>query len=66
MNAWRRFASGYDHPGLVHSVMDFTPSPRLEKGKKALSNSSIGPLSDGITMGASSTFDRLMISMGTQ
>ena len=32
-------SSSYDHPGLVHSDVDFTPSPRHDKNKKALSNS---------------------------
>ena len=59
-------SSGYDGPGLVHSDMDFKPSPRHEKSKKALSDSPTRPMSDGITMGASSTYDRLMMSMGTQ
>ena len=59
-------SSGYDHPGLAHSDMDFIPSPRQEKSKKAKSNSLSRPVSDGITMGASSTFDKLMMSMGTQ
>ena len=58
--------SGYDGPGLMHSDMDFTPSPRQKKSKKALSDSPTRPLSDGITIGASSTYDRLMMSMGTQ
>ena len=34
--------------------------------KKALSNSPTRPISDGITVGASSMFDRWMMSMGTQ
>ena len=59
-------SSSYDHPGLVHSDVDFTPSPRKEKSKKALSNSPSRPMSDGITVGASSMFDRLMMSMGTR
>ena len=46
-------SSGLDHPGIMHSDTDFTPSPRQEKNKKAMS---------GITMGASSTIDRLMMS----
>ena len=32
-------SSGFDHPGLLHSDTDFTPSPRQEKSKKAMSNS---------------------------
>ena len=50
----------------MHSDMDFTPSPRKEKSKKALSDSPTRPMSDGITMGASSTYDRLMMSTGTK
>ena len=50
----------------MHSDMDFTPSPRQEKSKKALSDSPTRPMSDGITMGVSSTYDRLMMSMGIQ
>ena len=46
--------------------MDFTPCPRHDKCKKALSNSPTRPVSDGITVGESSSFDRLMMSMGTQ
>ena len=57
-------SSGYDGPGLMHSGIDFTPSPRQEKSKKALSDSSTRPMSDGITMGVSSTYDMLMMSMG--
>ena len=56
-------SSGYD--GL-YSDMDFTPSPRQEKSKKALSDSPTRPMLDGITMGASSTHDRLMMSMDLQ
>ena len=57
-------SSGFDHPGLVHSDTDFTPSPRQEKGKKAMSSSPSIPMSDKINMGTFSTFDRLMMSMG--
>ena len=59
-------SSGYDGTGLMHSVLDFTPSPRLERSKKALSDSPTRPMSDWITVGASSSYDRLMMSMGTQ
>ena len=59
-------SSGYDGLGLMHSGMDFTPSPRQEKSEKALSHSPTRPMSDGITMGVSSTYDRLMMSVGTQ
>ena len=56
--------SGFDHPGLVHSDTDFTPSPRQEKGKKAMSSVPSIPMSDKINMETFSTFDRLMMSMG--
>ena len=59
-------SSGYDGPALMHSDMDFTRNPRQEKSNKALSDSPTRPMSDGITMGASLTYIRLMISMGTQ
>ena len=59
-------SSSYGHPDLAHSDVDFTPCPRNDKSKKALSNSPTRPMSDGITVGVSSTFDRLMMSMGTQ
>ena len=59
-------SSGYDGPGLMHSDMDFTPSPTQEKSKKASSDSPTRPMSDGITMGALSSYDRLMMSMGAQ
>ena len=59
-------SSGHDGLGFMHSDMDFTPSPRQDKSKKALSDSPTRPMSDGITMGASSTYNRLMMSMGTQ
>ena len=50
-------SSEYDGPGLLHSDMDFTPSPRQEKSKKAMSDSPTRPMSDGRTMGASSTYE---------
>ena len=56
--------SSYDIPRLVHSDVDFTPSPRHEKNKKALSNPPFRPMSDGITVGASSTFDRQIMIGG--
>ena len=59
-------SSSYDHPEIAHSDVDFTPSPRNDKSKKALSNSPTRPMSDGIAVGASATFDRLTMSMGTQ
>ena len=49
----------------MDSDTDFTHSPRQEKNKKAMSNSPSRPMSGGITMGTSSTIDRLMMSMGT-
>ena len=58
--------AGFDHPGIMHSDTNITPSPRREKNKEAMSNSPLRPMSDGITMRASSTFDRLMMSMGMQ
>ena len=60
------FSSGYDHPGLAHTDMEFTPSPRQENSENAMPNSLSRPVSDGITTGASSTFNRLMMSTGTQ
>ena len=59
-------SSGFDHPVLMHSDTDFKPSPRMEKSKKAMSNSPSRPMSDAITMETSSLFDRLMRSVGTQ
>ena len=59
-------SSSYDHPEIAHSDVDFTPCPRNDKSKKALSNSPTRPMSDGITVVVPSTFDRLMMSIGTQ
>ena len=63
-------SSIYDHPEIAHSDVDFTPCPRNDTSKKALSNSPTRPMSDGggchCAVGVSSTFDRLMMSMGTQ
>ena len=59
-------SSSYDHPERTHPDVDFTPCPRNDMSKKALSTSPTRPMSYGITMGASSTFDRLMMSMGKQ
>ena len=59
-------ASSYDHPEITHPDVDVTPCPRNDMSRKALSNSPTRPMSDGITIGASSTFDRLMMSMGKQ
>ena len=59
-------SSGFDHLGLRHRDTDFNPSPKQEKNKKAMSTSPSRPASDGITMGTSSTFDRLLMSTGIQ
>ena len=59
-------SSSYDHPEITHPDMDFTPCPRNDMSRKALSASPTRPMSDGIPMGASSTFDRLMMSIGKQ
>ena len=59
-------SSGFDHPGLMHSDTDFTPNPRQEKVKKAMSNSPLRPKPDGMTMGNPSIFERLMISVRKQ
>ena len=56
-------SSSYDHPEITHPDVDFTPCPRNDMSRKASSASPTRPMSDGITMGASSTFDRLMMSM---
>ena len=50
---------------FLHSGRDCTPSPRQEKSMKAMSNSPSRLMSNGLTMGTSSTFDRLMMSVGT-
>ena len=59
-------SSSYDHPEITHPDVNFTPCPRNDMSRKASSASSTRPMSDGIKMGASSTFDRLMMSMGKQ
>ena len=59
-------SSSYDHPEIAQPDVDFTPCPRDDKSRKAWSNSPTRPMSDRITVGVSSTFDRLMMSMGTQ
>ena len=59
-------SSNYDHPEITHPDVNFTPCPRNDMSRKASSASMTRPMSDGITMGASSTFDRLMMSMGKQ
>ena len=58
-------SSGY-HPEINHPDVNFTPYPRNDMSGKASSASPTRPMSDGITMGASSTFDRLMMSMSKQ
>ena len=55
--------SSYDYPEIAHPDVNFTPCPRNDMSRKASSASPTRPMSDGITMGASSTFDRLMTSM---
>ena len=59
-------SSSYDHLEISHPDVDFTPCTRNDMSRKALSTSPTRPMSDGITMGATSTFDRLMMSMGKQ
>ena len=58
--------SSYEYPETSHPDVNFTPCPRNEESRKASSVSPTRPMSDGITMGASSTFDRLMTSMHKQ
>ena len=59
-------SSSYDHPEITHPDVNLTPCPRNDMSGKASSVSPTRPMSDGITMGASSTFDRLMTSMSKQ
>ena len=59
-------SSSYDQPEVTHPDVNFTPCPRNDMSRKASSASPTRPLSDGITMGASSAFDRLMSSMHKQ
>ena len=59
-------SSSYDHPEITHPDGIFTTCPRNDMSRKASSASPTRPMSDGITMGASSTFDRLMMSMSKQ
>ena len=59
-------SSSYDHPEITHPDVNLTPCPRNDMSRKASSASPTRPMSDGITMGASSTFDRLMTSMSKQ
>ena len=58
--------SSDDYPEIAHPDVNFTPCPRNDMSRKASSASPTRPMSDGITMGASSTFDRLMTSMSKQ
>ena len=58
--------SSYDYPEITHPDVNFTSCPRNDMSRKASSASPTRPMSDGITMGASSTFDRLMTSMSKQ
>ena len=59
-------SSTYDQPEITHPDVNFKPCPRNDMSRKASSTSPTRPMSDGITMGASSTFDRLMTSMHKQ
>ena len=59
-------SSSYDYPEITHPDVNFTPCPRNDMSRKASSASPTRPMSDGITMGASSTFDKLMTSMSKQ
>ena len=56
----------YDHPETTHPDRKFTPCPRNDTSRKTLFTSLTRPVSDGMTLGVSSTFDRLMASMGKQ
>ena len=62
----RGLSSSYDQPEITHPDVNFTPCPRNDMSREASSASPTRPMSDGITMGASSTFDRLMTSMHKQ
>ena len=59
-------SSSYDHPGITHPDVDFTPCPRNNLSRKALLTSPTRPMYDRIAKGVSSTFDRMMISIGKQ
>ena len=52
-------SSSYDHPEITHPDVNFTPCPRNDMSRKASSTSPTRPMSDGITMGASSTFEKV-------
>ena len=58
--------SSDDYPEITHPDVNFTPCPRNDMSRNASSTSPTRPMSDGITMGASLTFDRLMTSMSKQ
>ena len=59
-------SSSYDQPEITHPDVNFTPCPSNEMSRKALSTSPTKPMSDGTTLGVSSTFYRLMTSMVKQ
>ena len=59
-------SSSYNHPEITHPDVNFTPCPRNNMSRKTFSASPTRPMSDRITMGASSTFDRLKMSMGNR
>ena len=59
-------STSYDHPEITQPDMNFTPCPRNDMSRTALSTSPARPMSDGITLGASSTFDKLMMSISKQ
>ena len=59
-------SSSHDPPEITHPDVDFTPCPRNDMSRKALSISPTRPMSDGITVGVSSKFDSLIMSMGKQ
>ena len=59
-------SSSYNHPEITHPDVNFTPRPRNDISRKTLSASPTRPMSNGMTIGASSTIDRLMMSMGKQ
>ena len=59
-------SSSYDHPEIAHPHVNFTPCPRNDISRNALSTSPTRPMSDGLYLGVFSTFDRLMTSMGKQ
>ena len=58
--------SRYDPPEITHRDVGFTPCPRNDMSRKALSTSPTRLMSDGIIVRTSSTFDSLMMSMGKQ